>query len=917
MGNIDVVVESCVTKANVFIATIIAALTFFLWAWINQPQEEPAWPSRIQGFSFSPLRADQDPLTGVYPSAAEIDADLGLLAGKTYAVRTYTVEDVMAQVPELAAAHGINVALGAWIDKNLERNATEVQSLLSIARDKHNVVRIIVGNEVVLRGDIPNEQLFQYLDMVRRTVEIPVSTAEPWHVWLKYPELAEHVDYLAVHMLPYWEGVNVDTAVEYVVAQYNKLKAAFPGKPIVIAEVGWPSNGRTRLSAMASESNEAKFLRRFLVRAEREKYTYYLMEAFDQPWKQQTEGAVGAYWGVYDVERNPKFPFTEPIVRIPHWYLLAGLSVLIAAIKFALLLLDSNSLRHRGKSFLAVVAFAAATAAVWIIYDYLNRYMTIGTVIVGILLALGTLGVIMVLLTEAHEWAEARWVTDRRRAFKPMPDGHRGFPFVSIHVPAYNEPPAMLMQTIEALQRLNYPNYEILVIDNNTKNPDTWRPVEKFCAQLGSRVRFFHVDPLAGFKAGALNYALKHTAAEAEIIAVIDSDYMVNKSWLTDLIPQFANPKVGIVQAPQDYRDQGENAFKAMCYSEYRGFFFIGMITRNERNAIIQHGTMTMIRKSVLEQVGGWGEWCITEDAELGLKVFEQGYEAIYSSNSYGKGLMPDTFLDFKKQRFRWAYGAMQILRRHLPALLSFKENKLTVGQRYHFLAGWLPWIADGFNLFFNIAALGWSAAMIIAPERIDPPLVLFSILPLTLFAFKMSKLVYLYRTSVLSTPRQTIAAAIAGLALSHVIAQAIVQGFLTSNKPFFRTPKLVHSAPLFRAILSAYEEALLLAALWCAIIGVALQQRIESADIVLWIFVLMVQSLPYLAAVIVSLLSGFPKLPARFVGVDVVNVSPLLAPSLSDNKPAALSCVLNPDYVHDKGQADNGGEYPKRADAP
>ena len=138
------------------------------------------------------------------------------------------------------------------------------------------------------------------------------------------------------------------------------------------------------------------------------------------------------------------------------------------------------------------------------------------------------------------------------------------------------------------------------------------------------------MSPLAGFKAGALNFALRQTAPDAEVVAVIDSDYKVEPHWLKELVPAFDNPQTAIVQAPQDYRDADDNLFKAMCHAEYRGFFQIGMVTRNERNAIIQHGTMTLVRRSVLESVAGWAEWCITEDADLGLKIFEAGYEATY-----------------------------------------------------------------------------------------------------------------------------------------------------------------------------------------------------------------------------------------------------------------------------------------------
>ena len=169
---------------------------------------------------------------------------------------------------------------------------------------------------------------------------------------------AQHVDYIAVHMLPYWEGVSVDAAVDYTVARVKQLQTAFPGKPIVLGEVGWPSNGRTRQSAVASESNEALFLRRFLARAAHEGYIYYLMEAFDQPWKGTTEGAVGAYWGVYNVDREAKFAFSEPIVRVPQWEMLASISVALSLFVLFLLYINSHTLKIWGRSFLALIVYA-------------------------------------------------------------------------------------------------------------------------------------------------------------------------------------------------------------------------------------------------------------------------------------------------------------------------------------------------------------------------------------------------------------------------------------------------------------------------------------------------------------------------------------------------------------------------------
>ena len=846
--------------SSILIALTMAILAVSIWALANRPDVEPPWPQRIQGFSFSPFQVGQSPFMEIHPTESQIDSDLALLKGKTHAIRTYTIEGIQAQIPQLAHKYGINVALGVWIDADLASNQEDLNSLLEVAQINPNIVRIIIGNEAILRGDLPMRQLTDYLDWARRRLGIPVSTAEPWHVWVKNPELASHVDYLAVHMLPYWEGIPVDTAVDFVVEKINLLKSLFPDKPIVIAEVGWPSNGRMRQGAVASPANEAIFLRRFLERAGRENYIYYIMEAFDQPWKKDSEGAVGAYWGVYDVLRRPKFPFSEPIVPIAHWWWLAAASVLIAAVTFSILLLDSQTLGTRGRGFLAMTVFAIASAAVWVVYDYTSQYLTVISIVVGLVMIGGMFGVIAVLLTEAHEWAEARWIIRWRRTLKPSTAHEHVSPMVSIHVPIHNEPPEMVIETINALAALDYPDYEVLIIDNNTKDPDIWRPVEVHCRQMGQRFRFFHVDPLAGFKAGALNFALTQTHSNAAIIAVIDSDYMVDPNWLRDLVPQFDEPRMGIVQAPQDYRDGAESIFKAMCYAEYRGFFFIGMVTRNERNAIIQHGTMTLVRREVLEEIGGWAEWCITEDAELGLRIFEKGYEASYTPSSYGQGVMPDSFTDFKKQRYRWAYGAIQILRRHAGTLFFKGHGRLTRGQRYHFIAGWLPWLADGANLVFNLAALGWSAAMVLDPKRIDPPLMIFSFLPLALFAFKSAKQFYLYRTRVGAGIGQTLAAAVAGLALSHTIAKAIWGGFITRNKPFFRTPKLAGASPLRLSIAVSIEEILLLAALVSMAAAIAMGQKLDTLDLILWVVVLLVQALPYAATVCMALISGLPK---------------------------------------------------------
>ncbi len=882
---------------------LVAVSAIGIWAIPNIPQNEPDWPAKIRGLSFTPLRPGNDPEKHRWPAPEEIQADLTMLEGKTHSLRTYGVDGSLGEIPSLARGMDFSLTVGAWLYDDEEKNEIEIEKLIQITNDHPNVTRVIVGNESLLHDQVRFYQLANYLDRVRKAVHVPVSTAEPWHVWLSDQRLAKHVDFISVQLLPWWEGVPLSGAVDFVAARYADIQRLYPKKSILISEVGWPSNGLIRFpkapdsaveanflfkfitpanpaqaaqqapflerhlqASTPSVANQAAFVRRFLDRAEKEGYDYFLLEAFDQPWKVGVEGAIGAYWGILDANRNPKFPWTGPISGSENWPILALVSVILAIIGLSVLLMDGETLSMKAKVFLGIMSVLLACGTVYIVDFYGNHYLTLFTLVVGMILVLGIAGTVALLLVEAHELAEAAWVTRRRRAIEPAGADTTGLPKVSIHVPAYNEPPEMLIQTLNALAGLDYTDYEVLVIDNNTKDPAVWKPVEEECARLGQRFRFFHVDRLEGYKAGALNFAIRHTHPEAEVIAVIDSDYVVEASWLKDLVPHFGSSKVAIVQAPQDYRNPREHMFKSMCFSEYAGFFHIGMVTRNERNAIIQHGTMTMVRKSVLEEIGGWAEWCITEDAELGLRVFERGYEALYINKSYGRGVLPDRFTDYCTQRFRWAYGAIQIMRRHFRSLVGLEPSALTAGQRYHFLGGWFPWLADGVNLLWTLLALVWSVGIIVSSHYFGPPPSVFVSATIAVFAFKVFKTAYLYRAKLKATPGQTLGAVIAGMALSHTVARAVLTGFRTTGRPFIRTPKCENRPQLVQAFAAASEEAWLMLGLWVAATAVALTQGRLFPAALLWSAALVVQSIPYLAAVTLSIINATPSLIPAWV---------------------------------------------------
>lgn len=854
-----------IDRASWIIIGIVGTLMLSMWAVFNRPDYVPAWPDTIEGVSFSPFRANQSPQDTRYPSEAEISRDLQLLASRMRSVRTYSVEDTLGSIPRLAEPLGLKVMLGLWISSDVERNRKEIGRLREIlSENTGNIMGIVVGNEVLLRGEITAEQLSSYADIVRGMAGgIPVTIAETWDIWLKHPELAEHVDFVTAHVLPYWEGIPAKIAHEYVFERYSELQRTYRNLPVFLGEVGWPSEGRQRGGAIPSLQNQAKFLRQFLYLADERNANYFVLEAFDQIWKTD-EGAVGRYWGIFNAAREAKFPFAAPVTPVPQWRAIAGFSLAFTILILALLLRDSRGLVHGGRGFLVMVSYGISTAVVWMVYDYSQKYLTWEQVVIGIGLLIAAFCITIVLLTEAHEWAEAIWTRRHSRIKSLERSGDIPARKVSIHVPIHNEPPEMVIETLAALRKLNYPNFEVIVVDNNTDDFDCWNPVQQWCARQSEQFRFHHVNPLPGFKAGALNYAMRHTAPDAELIAVIDSDYVVDPDWLRDCTGAFDDEKIAIVQAPQDYRDAGESLFKSMIYAEYAGFFGIGMVNRDARNAIIQHGTMTIVRRSTLEGVDGWSEWCITEDAELGLRILEQGYRTAYIPRSYGRGLMPDNFLDYKKQRFRWAYGSVLILRHHMRYFLSLKRSKLTSGQRYHFLAGWLPWMADGLCLMFNCVALAYSVLMVLFPYVFNPPEVMLSLLPIGFFVFKLSKMLVLYRWRMRANLWQSIGAGVAGLAVSHTISRAMLAGLKTTGIGFFRTPKMADSHSLWQSFLDVREEALLALALIIAAITIGARDDAYLSDTRLWIALLVVQSVPYVAAVALSLISTFEKLPTR-----------------------------------------------------
>jgi len=324
-----------------------------VWWWLATPitlVRAPIDPNaKLQCVSYAPFRDVQTPLVPTtHIDADQIAQDLAQLAKITDCVRTYSIENGLDQVPALAAKVGLKVIQGIWLSSNRIKNASQIALAVALAKEYPGVVTtLVVGNEVLLRGEMTTSDLAAYIRAVKAQVTIPVTYADVWEFWLRNREIYEAVDFVTIHILPYWEDIPVRAkfAASHVDSIRKRMAVAFPGKEILIGETGWPSAGRMREGALPSRTNQARVVSEILDLAKREGFRVNLIEAYDQPWKRQLEGTVGGYWGLIDAaQRAVKYPPGEAISNFPFWKLQMGCGM---ALSFFVFLAGWLTLRRR------------------------------------------------------------------------------------------------------------------------------------------------------------------------------------------------------------------------------------------------------------------------------------------------------------------------------------------------------------------------------------------------------------------------------------------------------------------------------------------------------------------------------------------------------------------------------------------
>jgi cellulose synthase/poly-beta-1,6-N-acetylglucosamine synthase-like glycosyltransferase/exo-beta-1,3-glucanase (GH17 family) len=894
-------------RAVVAVLLFVAAAHAALWGLLQEKQSAPDFRGILPSASYAPFEPGHTVADSIADSE-KVRADLKKLSTLTRAVRLYSSTEGNELVPPIAAEFGMKVMVGAWIDKDSNRNNREIEATINLARRNSNVIGIVVGNETVYRGEqvpiqnlgpVPEtglepgeaagilreeservrdaeaqpdkadalkwalaennvHRLIKLIQRVKKSVNVPVTTGEIWNIWRDHPQLASSVDFIAAHVLPYWENFTDKQAVDQAVATFQLLRDQFPGKRIMIAEFGWPSAGYNLRNAVPGPFEQAVVLRNFVNRAEAIGMEYNIVEAIDQPWK-FFEGGVGPYWGILDASREPKFSWTGPVVNENYWKL-ATIAVLVG-ILMSLPILRLAEATVMQSLMLSTAAHGVGAWVATVFAYWTGHYFVFGSAFaltLGLILLVPLVLIAMARIEEIAAVAFGRYprrLLVKGAALAPATIGEFAtFPKVSIHIPAYFEPVDMLKQTLDAVSRLDYPNFECVVIINNTPDPEFWQPIQDHCRALGERFKFINAEKVQGFKAGALRIAMDRTAADAEIIGIIDADYVVQPDWLKDLVPVFADPRVGLVQAPQEHRDGDRSLMHYIMNGEYAGFFDIGMVQRNEANSIIVHGTMCLIRRAAMEMAGGWAGDTICEDTDLGLAIIEHGWLTHYTNYRYGHGLLPDTYEAFKKQRHRWAYGGFQIVKKHWRRFLP-GASRLTPDQRREFALGWLNWLgAESLGVVVAILNLIWvpivAFADIAIPDRILTLPIIAS------FVVSLVHFVAMYRLRVPVKWGQMLGAMVAAMSVQWTVSRAVANGLITEHLAFARTSKGGFS--LMSVEFQAFWEAVIgvLLLIGAAVLVVTNSFK-EVREIYIFAGVLVLESLPFLSAVAIAILEN------------------------------------------------------------
>ena len=261
--------------------------------------------AKIHGISFSPYVEGQGPGTQI--TEAQIRERLAFIQPYVKWVRTFSCKEGNEQIPAIAAESGLKNMVGVWLDDDREQNEVEIANAIEVAKAGHADI-LAVGNEVLLRGDISEDELLDYIHRVKAAVPgVPVGYVDAYFEFVDHPRVTEACDVLLANCYPFWEGCSAEHALLYMKDMYRRVVNVANGKKVIISETGWPNVGTPTMGAVPSYENAIKYFIDAFQWAEQDGIEIFYFSSFDETWKVDAEGDVGAYWGLWDKDGNPKY----------------------------------------------------------------------------------------------------------------------------------------------------------------------------------------------------------------------------------------------------------------------------------------------------------------------------------------------------------------------------------------------------------------------------------------------------------------------------------------------------------------------------------------------------------------------------------------------------------------------------------
>jgi cellulose synthase/poly-beta-1,6-N-acetylglucosamine synthase-like glycosyltransferase len=593
---------------------------------------------------------------------------------------------------------GMDVIVGAWIENDAEENDKEVTRLAKLLQEKHRSIKlVVVGNEVLTFKRQSARTVIDYIKYIKQYTTVPVGYADLLQTWRskEADDIAFNSDFVGLHLFPYYLNARYDQARDLHLSMFEsvqkKMRKEF-GKETLLLETGWPSAGTQRYYAMPGLQEQRDWLHFLNFWQQQTGNFYNVIGTYDQPWKLFDEGRTGVHWGLFSMTGESKDVVLIQMLNVSYgigliWFLL----FLVLGVKRLPFYRVQTQLLYQYFALYASVGLGYSVYTYLV--DYLFRFSIIYTtsfVVIQIIIAVLCTNIFIYAFTYIGKSKE---FLPPLYPLKPANIDQNKNKLVSIHIPCYNEAPEHVIKSIQSCLNQTHLALEVVVIENNTMDEKIWKPIEVWCANK-PRVKFFHIDKLKGYKAGALNVALAKTDMRASYVALIDADYVASPRWIETALAYMDSDAVGAVQFPQAYKKESGNNIEKLATLEQMMAFDIGLMPRAHDNATIMHGTMCVIDRKMLDQLRGWATWSAADDSELGLRLALKGKEIRYVHEIIGEGVAPQTVHEFFKQRRRWAYGAIGIFLRYWKELLfGMNARKMSFRARTHYIFGWLSWL--------------------------------------------------------------------------------------------------------------------------------------------------------------------------------------------------------------------------------